>query len=220
MSESLPVRCPACRREHLYASPSYPCVCGAPVAPPLDPRGTPRALTHRVWEEQWVTVRCAACGSRGQWPAPELGCPCGTVLRLPVAATPATRVPRPAFRPAPIRTTLDAVTAAARYLSGLGYRDVRRGERRPPTGIALAGHGLVAQVDPTARPARVRDVECLWLTAMADSAACAYFSLAGYAEDARGRADVLLVPLFVLDLLGTPRPVNGPADRLHESGAP
>ncbi|MFG2946982.1 hypothetical protein [Streptomyces adustus] len=220
MSESVPVRCPACRREHLYASPSYPCACGAPVAPPLDPRGAPRALAHQVWEEQWVTVRCAACGRRGQWPAPELGCPCGTVLRLPVAAAPAAGVARPAFRPAPIRSAVDAVTAAARYLNGLGYRDIRRGERRPPAGIALSGHGLVAQVDPTARPARSRDVECLWLTAMAESSSCAYFSLAGYAEDARGRADVLLVPLFVLDLLGTPRPVNGPADRLDASGAP
>jgi hypothetical protein len=34
---------------------------------------------------------------------------------------------------------------------------------------------------------------------------CAYFSLAGYGEDARARADELRVPLFVLDRAGIPR---------------
>jgi hypothetical protein len=62
-------------------------------------------------------------------------------------------------------------------------------------------------------------VECLWLTAMTESADCAYFSLAGYATDARTRADALGVPLFVLDLTGTPQPVNSPADELDGTGA-
>ncbi|MDT9698264.1 hypothetical protein [Streptomyces sp. P17] len=224
MPQSVAVCCPACRREHQYAAPSYPCVCGAPVAPRLDLRGTPSAVIHRVWAEEWVTLRCASCGRKSQWPQPELGCPCGTVVRIPVAGTlsqpgadgtSATRSRhRPAFQPVTIRTARDAVTAAALYLRRLGYRDIRRADQQPPSGIGLAAHGLLAQVDPTVRPASVRDVECLWLTAMTESSGCAYFSLAGYAPQARTRADALGVPLFVLDLTGTPQPVNGHADAL------
>jgi len=283
MAESVPVRCPACRREHLYAAPSYPCVCGAPVTPPLDRLADPSPVAHRVWEDDWVTVRCEACDRDSQWPHPELGCSCGTTLRIPVrgvrrpqraelapgtaadthqdgtgesrvrttapdarpherdrsphatdgsprerdeerdrsrdrgrsphapAPTPA---PRPAFQPVTIRTARDAVTAAALYLRWLGYHDIRRADQRPPSGIGLAARGILAQVDPTVRPASLRDVECLWLTAMTESAGCVYFSLAGYADEARARADTLGVPLFVLDLTGTPQPVNSPADEL------
>nr|WP_329304310.1 hypothetical protein [Streptomyces sp. NBC_00659] len=124
------------------------------------------------------------------------------------------RAGRPVFRPVTIRTARDAVTAAALYLGWLGYRDIRRADQRPPSGIGLAARGILAQVDPTVRPASLRDVECLWLTAMTESADCVFFSLAGYAEDARARADTLGVPLFVLDLTGTPQPVNSPADEL------
>ena len=113
----------------------------------------------------------------------------------------------------------DAVTAAAVYLRWLGYRDIRRADQRPPTGIGIAAHGLLAQVDPTVAPASLRDVECLWLTAMTESVDCVYFSLAGYAPDARARADSLGVPLFVLDLTGTPQPVNSLADDLDAEGA-
>ncbi|MFF0162258.1 hypothetical protein ACFYRY_32670 [Streptomyces sp. NPDC005263] len=238
MSESVPLRCPACRREHLYAAPSYPCACGAPVTPHLDRRGTATAVTHRAWEEEWITVRCESCGHDGQWPRPELGCPCGTVLRVTVAGAVAEAVagtvagaeapPGPApearpalrrpFQPVAIRTARDAVTATALYLRWLGYRDIRRADQRPPSGIGIAARGLLAQVDPTVRPASVRDVECLWLTAMTESSRCVYFSLAGYADDARGRADRLGVPLFVLDLTGTPRAVNDMADQLDASG--
>lgn len=231
MPESVPVRCPACRREHVYTAPSYPCACGAPVSPPLDQRAAPTAVVHRAWDEDWVTVACALCGRRDQWPHPELGCPCGTVLRLPVCGAPAAArpaagprpVPRPArrppFHPVTIRTARDAVTAAALYLRWLGYRDIRRADQRPPSGIGLAARGLLAQVDPTVRPASLRDVECLWLTAMTESAGCVYFSLAGYADAARVRADGLGIPLFVLDLTGTPQPVNAVADDLDATGA-
>ncbi|MFF3334835.1 hypothetical protein ACFYWX_35740 [Streptomyces sp. NPDC002888] len=232
MSESVSVRCPACRREHLYAAPSYPCVCGAPVHPPLDPAGTATAVTHQVWDEQWVTVRCASCGRRDEWPRPELGCPCGTVLRVPVTAPGSTtdavarppttvepvRAPR-VLQPVTIRTARDAVTAAALYLRSLGYQDIRRADQRPPSGIGLAARGLLAQVDPAIRPASLRDVECLWLTAMTESAACVYFSLSGYTDAARDRADGLDIPLFVLELTGIPQPVNAPAGRLDATGA-
>jgi len=112
----------------------------------------------------------------------------------------------------------DAIGAAALCLRRLGHHDVRRAQERPPSGVLLAAEGLLAQVDPSARPASLRDVECLWLTAMSESARCVYFSLAGYADDARSRADALDIPLFVLDLTGTPQPVNDPADRLDSGG--
>ncbi|MFS4093000.1 hypothetical protein [Streptomyces sp. AF1A] len=232
MPESLPVRCPACGRRHFYTAPAYPCACGAPTAPRLDPAAAPSVARHRSWDDEWIAVPCAVCGRLGHWPHPELGCPCGTVLRVPVARTPADRSaapappappgapePRPDFQPRAIRTARDAVTAAALYLRWLGYRDVRRADQRPPSGIGLAAHGLLAQVDPTVRPAAARDVECLWLTAMTESADCVYLSLAGYTDDARIRADALGVPLFVLDLAGVPQPVNDPADALHTTGA-
>jgi hypothetical protein len=226
MSESVSVRCPACRREHVYEPPSYPCVCGAPVAPALDEHGTATAAGHRCWDEDWVAVRCEACGRRDQWPYPELGCACGTVLRIPVAGpsaavSPAAAAParRRVFQPVAIRTARDAVTAAALYLRWLGYRDIRRADQRPPSGIGLAARGVLAQVDPTVRPATPRDVECLWLTAMTESTSCVYFSLAGFSPDARTRADALGVPLFVLDLTGTPQAVNSHADDLAAAGA-
>ncbi|CAM5247691.1 hypothetical protein GCM10010345_04140 [Streptomyces canarius] len=260
MPESVPVRCPACRRAHVYTAPAYPCACGAPTAPRLDPAAEPAVAAHRAWNDEWLTLPCAACGRLGHWPHPELGCPCGTVLRIPVTGaraaeptagargpagawgSPGTPEPagpqapsgpqgpagppepvgthRPPFQPRTIRTARDAVTTAVLYLRWLGYRDIRRADQRPPNGIGLAAHGLLAQVDPTVRPAGPRDVECLWLTAMTESAACVYFSLAGYTDAARSGADALVVPLFVLDLAGVPQPVNDPADTLHTTGAP
>ncbi|MFH8440037.1 hypothetical protein ACH4D3_02230 [Streptomyces sp. NPDC018026] len=226
MSETISVCCTACGRRHRYTAPSYPCVCGAPVAPELDPGGAATAVTRRAWDEEWIGVRCAACGTESRWPRPELGCPCGTVLCVPVDPTAAGRSGRtpgsrvPAHRAVPIRTARDAVTAAVLYLRGLGHRDVRRADQRPLSGIGLAAPGLVVQVDPTVGPASVRDVECLWLTAMAESARGVYFSLAGYAEDARVRGDLLDVALFVLDPSGVPRPANAPAVALDATAGP
>ncbi|MGW1494464.1 hypothetical protein [Streptomyces sp. NPDC002402] len=241
MADTVPVRCPSCRRDHVFASPVYPCACGAPLAPPLL-HAPPEPITHRTWTDDWVTVRCLACGRQDHWPQPELGCPCGTVLRIPVrpvsapgpgapdtmsfAARPShiplpltATVPRPSFRPVTIRTARDAVTAAALYLKWLGFQDVVQPEVRPLSGIDLRGPGLVAQVDPSTRPATLRDVECLWLNGLSVSAAGVFFSLAGYADDARSRADDLGVPLFVMDLTGSPQPVNAAADELISKGA-
>ncbi|GAA3213186.1 hypothetical protein GCM10020256_13200 [Streptomyces thermocoprophilus] len=215
MTESVPVRCPACRREHRFTAPRYPCACGTPVTLSLDPTVPPVPVVHRSWEDEWVPVACPSCGRRSEWPRPELGCLCGAVLRIAVALPeqggPGTasargtgpssdRSPsapsggRGAFRTVPIRTARDAVTVAALYLRWLGHDDVRRADQRPPSGIGLAARGVVAQVDPAARPASSRDVECLWLTAMTESADCVYFSLNGYTAEARSRADGLGVP--------------------------
>ncbi|OEJ34366.1 hypothetical protein [Streptomyces subrutilus] len=136
----------------------------------------------------------------------------------PPAATP---VPRPAFRPVTIRTTRDAVATAALYLRWLGFQDVRQPDGRPipSAAVDLRAPGLVAQVDPTTAPAGLRAVECVWLNGLTASATSVYFSLAGYTEDARTRADDLGIPLFVMDLTGMPQPVNDPADELVGSGA-
>lgn len=202
MTESLTVRCPVCRRAHRYTAPAYPCACGRPVAPSLDPDGTVAEVRHRAWEEEWVEVRCAACGDEGQWPRPELGCPCGTVLRLPV------------------HDPFDTVEAVVRYLRTLGHGDLHRARRGLASGVGLAGRGVLVQVDPTGSPATARDVECLWLTAMTRSARrVLHFSLAAYPAGVRARADLLHVPLFVLGPGTGPRPANAPAAALAATAA-
>lgn len=230
----VPVRCPDCRREQLYAPPAYPCACGAPVVPPLARGAAAAPVTDRSWADEWVTVRCGSCGERSQWPQPELGCACGAVLRVPVvggagagaeARAGARDAPRarPDFRPVTIRDARDVVTVVALYLRWLGYPNTRSAARRPPSGARISARGMLAQVEPAPRPIILRDIECLWLTAMTEAGgtpvACAFFSLSGYTAGARTGADTLGVPLFTLDLTGTPQPVNGAADELVATGA-
>jgi hypothetical protein len=240
MAESVLVRCPACGREHSYTAPTFPCACGTPLCPPVRYGGLPVEVRHRSWEDSWVRLNCPDCGRADHWPQPEFDCPCGALVRLPVdgdgageaeapsvptagAPLPEGRVPpapmtRPPFRPVTIRTARDALTAAAQYLKWLGFAGVRLAGDRTANGIDLRGDGLVAQVDPTTQPTTLREVECLWLNCAHEDAAGAFFSLAGYAHDARLRADRLAVPLFVMDLTGTPQPVNDAADELIRSG--
>ncbi|MEU5218168.1 hypothetical protein AB0G79_18475 [Streptomyces sp. NPDC020807] len=120
-----------------------------------------------------------------------------------------------------VKTAQDAVTAAAAYLGWLGFRDVVQPEERPASGMDLRAPGLVAEVDPGARPTGVRPVECLWLTGLSAPVASVgvFFSLAGYTPEARRRATEIGLPLFVLDLSGTPQPVNPPAEDLA-AGSP
>ncbi|MGW5446645.1 hypothetical protein [Streptomyces asiaticus] len=231
MTDNVPVRCPACRREQSFTPPAFPCACGAPVTLPVLRDGSPEELSHRTWENLWVAVNCPSCGRQGHWPRPELGCDCGAVVRVPVAAAPPAgpgasagpggpAVRRPAFRPVTIRTARDAVTAAAQYLKWLGFHSLRPSEDRAVSGVDLYGRGVVAQVDPTTRPTGLRDIECLWLNGLHKSAMSVFFSLAGYAREARARADALHLPLFIMDLTGTPQPVNDPADVLIRMGPP
>lgn len=126
---------------------------------------------------------------------------------------------RGTFRPLTIRTARDAVAAAAGYLRWLGFRDVVQPEERPASGVDLRAPGLVAQVDPSTRPTGLRAVECLWLNGLSTSAVSVFFSLAGYTPEARSRAAEIGLPLFVLDLTGTPQPVNTAADDLASGGA-
>ncbi|MBV9022435.1 MAG: hypothetical protein JO362_01205 [Streptomycetaceae bacterium] len=240
MAESVPVRCPACHQVHTFTPPTFPCPCGAPLVMPILPDGEPAQLEHRTWKNSWVTLRCPTCNRPNDWPQPELGCSCGVVLRLPVndftpsspgrhpdthqdpgpdPAPPASGapVPRPPFRPVTIRTGRDAVTAAAQYLRWLGHTDVVQADDRSTTGVDLRGNGIVALVDSSTSRTPRRDIETLWLNCLNEDAAGAIFSLAGYAHDARLRADELSVPLFVMDLTGTPQPVNDAADALIRS---
>ncbi|MFD5328171.1 hypothetical protein [Streptomyces sp. NPDC127092] len=148
----------------------------------------------------------------------------GTPLRrsppAPAHARPGPEAARAAFRPVTIRTARDAVAASAGYLRWLGFRDVVQPEERSASAVDLRGPGLVAQVDPSTRPTGLRAVECLWLNGLSSSSVSVYFSLAGYTPEAHERADGLGIPLFVLDLTGTPQPVNPPAGELLSSGAP
>jgi hypothetical protein len=256
VAESVSVRCPDCRREHVYAPPNYPCACGEPVTLPLLTGGVPVRVEHRTWAGSWVTVRCRHCGRDDQWPQPEFGCPCGTTVRVPTAppaprpshpgplppgeaglgtasapdagaavrqrpprVRPGRPTRRPAFRPVTIRTAQDAKTAAAHYLRWLGFQDVRVAGNRPASGVDLRGPSIVAHVDPTTAPTPLREIETLWLNGLNESATAACFSLAGYSHDARTRADELSLPLFVLDLTGTPQAVNDAADDLIRATA-
>ena len=106
------------------------------------------------------------------------------------------------------------MVAASRYVRWLGFVEVRASEGRPASGVDLRGPGVVARVDPSTTPTTMRAVETLWLNGLNESATAICFSLAGYARDARARADSLAVPLFVLDLTGAPQPVNDAADQL------
>ncbi|MEU6329414.1 hypothetical protein ABZ851_19410 [Streptomyces sp. NPDC047049] len=258
MADSVPVRCPTCRRENAFTPPTFPCACGAPLTLPVLRGGVPVEILHRTWQASWVEVRCEVCGRQDEWPAPESGCACGTVVRVPVVPAPVPPPPnfpspgppppkrepapapapdpaadpssasasgtphpalRPAFRPVTIRTARDCVTAAQQYLKWLGYADVARTQERTASGVDLRGTGVVAQVDPTTRATQLREIECVWLNGLNASAIAVFFSLAGYARDARSRADDLHIPLFVMDLTGTPQPVNDPADELIKYGA-
>lgn len=83
-----PIRCPACRREHLYEAPALPCPCGASLKVPLLRGGVPVQVRFRSWEDSWLSMRCPHCGRSDQWPQPEFTCNCGATVRLPVDRAP------------------------------------------------------------------------------------------------------------------------------------
>ncbi|MFE4368248.1 hypothetical protein ACFRMN_08370 [Streptomyces sp. NPDC056835] len=223
--EWVTVRCAACAREDQWPRPELGCPCGAMLRIAVEPV-TPEAVPPEPAAATPEQVAPAPGPPPVAAKAPESPAP-GPPSHIPLPRTAAS--PRPGFRPVTIRTAHDAVTTAALYLRWLGFKSVvESGEPSAPAirtpgfrmpGIGLRGPDVVAQVDPTTSPASLRSVECLWLNGMNASATSVYFSLAGYADDARARADALRLPLFVLDLTGAPQPVNGPADELVSSGA-
>jgi hypothetical protein len=227
---------------HAFTPPTFTCPCGAPLVMPVLPHGETTQLQHPTWKNSWITLSCPTCNRPNDWPQPELGCACGAVLRPPLEeattsspsqapdqspgldpaqapAPPASGppVPRPPFCPPTIRTAHDALVAAAHYLKWLGYTGVTQASDRSATGVDLRGKGIMAVVDPSTSRTPRRAIETLWLNFLNEDAVGAFFSLAGYAHDARLRADELSVPLFVMDLTGAPQPVNDAADELIRS---
>ncbi|MET9606620.1 hypothetical protein ABZZ17_16320 [Streptomyces sp. NPDC006512] len=222
------VRCGACGRESEWPHPEVGCgSCGTvvllPVHPPeqAEPQGPGGAGPGAGVPEssEGGGAPGARDGVRADGAGRGAGAPGRSESRT--SASGRTPVPRPAFRPVTIRTARDAVATAALYLRWLGFQDVRQpdGLPIPSAAVDLRAPGVVAQVDPTTTPAGLRAVECVWLNGLTASATSVYFSLAGYTEEARTRADDLGIPLFVMDLTGMPQPVNDPADALVGTGA-
>ncbi|MFD4587591.1 hypothetical protein ACFWOY_18625 [Streptomyces sp. NPDC058423] len=153
MGDHVPVRCPVCRRAHTFASPVYPCACGAPLAPPLLQGAPAEPIRHRTWTDDWVTVRCLACGRQDQWPQPELGCPCGTVLRIPVR--PVTATPEPSAGAAAAHRTSATASGGAGdpFAPGAGGAGGPGGTGTPAPGAFDSQDAEPA--DPLAPPGRV-----------------------------------------------------------------
>lgn len=225
------VRCDACGREGEWPRPEVGCgSCGTvaliAVHPPesVDPDAPDPGPGERGESGARDDVRTDARGPAAAKHPPAADSPTPTDHPAPTdlpAARDSAAADRAPFRPVTIRTGRDAVVTAALYLRWLGFRDVPRpdGSAIPSAAVDLRAPGVIAQVDPTTVPAGLRAVECVWLNGLTASAASVYFSLAGYTTQARERADHLGIPLFVMDLTGTPQPVNDPADRLIASGA-
>ncbi|MEU2260023.1 hypothetical protein ABZ557_07005 [Streptomyces sp. NPDC019645] len=152
MGDHVPVRCPVCRRAHTFASPVYPCACGAPLAPPLLQGAPAEPIRHRTWTDDWVTVRCLACGRQDQWPQPELGCPCGTVLRIPVR--PVTATPEPSAGAAAAHRTSATASGGAGDPFAPGAGGAGPGGTGSPAPGAFDSQEA-EPADPLAPPARV-----------------------------------------------------------------
>ncbi|MFE9560912.1 hypothetical protein ACFYM0_07375 [Streptomyces sp. NPDC006487] len=231
------VRCEACGRESEWPHPEVGCTsCGTVVLVPVHPlepaggapsggevRTPPRGAQPPAAfpAPSGLPGRSGPSGLPGPSSASMPPAPPATSAPRAAPAAPDPAVPRPAFRPVTIRTARDAVVTAALYLRWLGFQDVRQPDGRPipSAAVDLRAPGLVAQVDPTTAPAGLRAVECVWLNGLTACATSVYFSLAGYTQDARARADDLGIPLFVMDLTGMPQPVNDPAEDLLGMGA-
>ncbi|MFD5426606.1 hypothetical protein [Streptomyces sp. NPDC127084] len=220
-------RCQACGRQDQWPQPELGCPCGTvlripvrpvtsrprPAAPPAPPSAAPPLPSKPPAPPEPPApppVRSPAAAAEAR------GSRAGLPTHIPVPHT--APAPRPTFRPVTIRTADDAVATAALYLRWLGFQEIVQQKDWYATGLALRGPGLVVHVDPTTRPATPSAVECLWLNGLNEEAVGISFSLAGYATEARARADDLGIPLFVMDLTGTPQPVNDPADALLSPG--
>ncbi|MFF7359287.1 hypothetical protein [Streptomyces sp. NPDC008125] len=199
-------RCAACGRDDQWPQPELGCACGTVLRVPV------RTEPPTASEPETGTDPGAAGGPHAE---PEAGAGPPAHIPLPRTAPP----PRPPFRPAPVRTARDAVTAAGQYLGWLGFQRVVQPLERPASRVDLRADGALAQVETSTCPTGVREIECLWLNALSASVSGIFFSLAGYEEAAVRRADLVAMPLFSMDLTGTPQPVNGAAEDLLGTGA-
>ena len=193
----LNMRCPSCGRSEEWPQPEFTCGCGATVRLPVDTATRVMPMAPALPPAAARPVQAAA--------------PVRPVQ--PVAPPPAPKpVGRPPFVPQPVRTADDAVLAASRFLEWLGHDSLEVSDSQDREGVCLLGPRIVAQVDTWTEPADLRAVECLWLNTLhADELQPVMFTLAGYNQESRNRADQLLVALFELDLAGTPQPVNSTA---------
>ncbi|MDH6139487.1 hypothetical protein P3T35_001487 [Kitasatospora sp. GP30] len=123
------IRCPACRREHVYEPPTFPCPCGAALKVPLLRGGVPVQVRFRSWEDSWLSMRCPQCGRSDQWPQPEFICNCGATVRLPVD-----RAPRRGAASRPLGSPRPDTPTAPFYAEGGPQPGPAGGpDRRPPT---------------------------------------------------------------------------------------
>jgi hypothetical protein len=220
----LSMRCPTCGRSDQWPQPEFTCGCGAQVRLPVDTARTAVPITPVVPVVPAVqppqpprNAPPARPGSSGRPPLPP------PLPQSPQAPQPTARArpvpPRSPFIPHPVRTSDDAILAAARYLEWLGFGELEVSDSQDREGVCLLGTTIVAQVDTWTEPADLRAVECLWLNTLhADELQPVMFTLAGYNQESRNRADQLLVALFELDLAGVPQPVNSAARELLRTG--
>lgn len=206
----LSMRCPSCGRSEQWPQPEFTCGCGATVRLPVDTSRRPRPVGPvggpSAQPVQPVQPVRPVAPSPASPPAP-VGS--GRPVQPPRALA------RKPFLPHPVRTSDDAVLAAARYLEWLGFGELEVSDSQDREGVCLLGPTIVAQVDTWTEPADLRAVECLWLNTLhGDELVPAMFTLAGYSLEARNRADQLLVALFELDLTGMPQAVNTAAREL------
>ncbi|MEV4612800.1 hypothetical protein AB0K43_09380 [Kitasatospora sp. NPDC049258] len=151
------IRCPACRREHLYEPPSLPCPCGAQLRVPLLRGGVPVQVRFRSWEDSWLSMRCPHCGRSDQWPQPEFTCNCGATVRLPVDRAPRLQSTGLPGAPAATGPQGDRPPSARPYTTAVPSGPVE------PTG-APSGHGQ-RLLRPPFRPQPVHTSQDAVLTA-------------------------------------------------------
>jgi hypothetical protein len=198
----LSMRCPSCGRSEQWPQPEFTCGCGATVRLPVDTARRPTPVSGPP--PPVAPVQPVRPVQPGTSPAQagQVGQPPRALARKP-------------FLPHPVRTSEDAVVAAAHYLEWLGFGELEVSDSQDREGVCLLGATIVAQVDTWTEPADLRAVECLWLNTLhGDELLPAMFTLAGYSLEARNRADQLLVALFELDLTGMPQAVNTAAREL------
>ncbi|MFD6423092.1 hypothetical protein [Streptomyces sp. NPDC060198] len=220
-------RCEACGRDDHWPQPELGCPCGTVLRVPVR-TGTPADTgTEPEPGPEAGEPEPRTCPGPGTEPGAATGTAPLTVAGPAAGAGPPTHIPLPRtasrprtpFRPVPVRTARDAVTAAGLYLGWLGFQGIVQPVERPASRIDLRADGALAQVETSTCPTGVREIECLWLNALSESVSGIFFSLAGYEDAATRRADLVSMPLFAMDLTGTPQPVNGAAEELLSAGA-